>query len=201
MKNLKYLVIFLIILISSFITYHFLTKFIQFNNNWLIIIEKEIMIKPEIIVENIDNENNLEIIKDINNKISTENEYKVNKDDFYKMSYKDKDFLLSNDSDSYKYWFISKQIKDNIMYLYSHNSYKYTENSGYYLYNNLKYWDIIKFNDNEEYKVVKSNIIDFEQENVDIIKPLENVDIVYFTCTPHWENIRKIYQLQKIDIN
>jgi len=204
-KILDYIIIILIIMVSAFITYNILIKSILLVENNLIIIEKEVMYSPTIYIwweKYIEDEINISIINEKKDKIEdlSSIEETFVKEDFYKMNYKDLSYLLSNDKDSYTYWFISKQIKDNILYLYSHNSYKFTENSGYFLYNNLKLYDEITFNDWQfKYRIIKSDLIDLDKEEIETIKLQNNVDIVYFTCTPHWWNIRKVYQLEKIN--
>jgi len=210
-KFLDFLILLLILILSSIATYSILSNYVNLVNNQLMIVEKEILIDKNFIINENDIKNILDEYK-INNNINIDlliND--INKDDYnednnfshmdiYKMEYKNKEFLISNNPKSYEYGFIAKDIKDNIMYLYSHNNYKFTENSGYFLYNNLKEGSIITFNDKYKYKVISTHEINYDnkEENKDI-KIKKWVDIIYFTCTPSWDNIRKIYQLKKIN--
>lgn len=191
---LSNLILLLIFFISWILSYNLCLKFLPLLEINAIIIEKEIISKPQIYInENPHNNENDELLVS-NNKINN-----INKLDFYKLNFNNSSFLLSNDKKSYNYWFITKEIKNNILYLYSHNSYKYSENSWYYLYKNIKLNDIISFNEWDiKYKVIKTDIINFDEKEVDSIKIKNNVDIIYFTCTPLWWNIRKVYQLEKI---
>jgi len=202
------LIIALIIIISAFLTYSILNrieflppiKIIERENYWKLNIyigEKELKEKiKELDLDNIIKENkNKEIIENKKEQKITNNNYLEN---YYKMSFNWKDFLLSNDKNSYNYWFITKNVKNNILYLYSHNSYKQTENSGYYLYNNLKLNDEIIFNDQDNYKIIKTELIDIDKNEQNNIKIPENSNIIYFTCTPYGDNIRKVYYFKKI---
>lgn len=211
-KIINYLVLVLIFISSSFLTFQILNKFINVNYSNYIILEKEFYSNPNIYIDwkelsNYLNENDLEekwnnkdILKKSENKILEIKDNSIYKiENFYKISFKDNEYLLSDDKDSYKYWFISKQVKNKILYLYSHNSYKQTENSGYFFYNNLKLNDVVIFNDNNKYKVVKTDIIEFSEETEKSIIKEEWTSVIYFTCTPYGWNIRKVYQFIAID--
>jgi len=209
MKNIKigniseFFVLLSLFLISSFLIYNILLK-VEINSK-IGIIEKTIYDTPKIYIDwkelKWKKENNINIV---NNDLIKINDIKINKDndlkDYYKMSVYDKNFFLSNDKNAYNYWFIAKQIKNNILYLYSHNSYKQTENSGYYLYNHLKLNDIILFNDDIRYRIVKTKLVDLDKnEDTKISINNKNINIIYFTCTPYWNNLRKVFFLQKVE--
>jgi len=210
MKNIKLgniseiFVLLALFIISSFLIYNILLK-IEINSK-IGIIEKTIYDTPKIYIDwkelqlNIENSNIVNSKrKEIKEMNSIEVPKNINLKDFYKMTSKDKSFFLSNNENAYKYWFIAKQIKNNILYLYSHNSYKQTENSGYYLYNNLKLNDIIIFNDDIKYKIVRTKLVDLDKnEDKKISIKNKDVNIIYFTCTPYWNNLRKVFFLQKI---
>lgn len=201
MKYIEYLLVLIILILSIIITNSLLSRYITLNNN-TIIIENDIISNPNIYINNefIWTKEDIETMEVVIENIKANNiDNNENNDkwDFYKLEFNDKSFLLSDDNKSYTYWFISKKIKNNVLYLYSHNSYKYTENSWYFLYNNLKLWDIIKFNDLIEYKVIYTELINFDDEKDKKINIKNNADIIYFTCTPKWWNIRKIYHLER----
>lgn len=178
----------LIILSSSYLTYFLLDKYLTLYNKNLIIVKEYVNIENKIKVNEIEalEDNSIDIIKDHNN---------IN---YNKMKFNDVEFLLSSNEDAYNYWFITKNLSDNKLYLYSHNSYRYTENSGKYFYNNAKYNDIIEFDDGNFYKISKTEMIDVNKDNNKKLTFPKNSDVVYFTCTPYWDNTRKLYFLEKI---
>lgn len=199
-KYIEYIILLMIFLSSIFVTYNLLLKIPILSH--INIVEKNIYTKPKIYIWEKDfNEyiNSLNIIKDksipIKKTLPKTKNYNI--DDFYKLTVNNKDFLLSDDPKSFEYWFISKQITNNILFLYSHNSYKYTENSWYYLYNHLKLNDTLLFNDSIKYTIKKTLLIDINKWEDKNIKIGKNINIIYFTCTPYWDNIRKVFLLSK----
>lgn len=122
----------------------------------------------------------------------------VDKSDYYMLSDGTKQFLISDTKDSYNYGFITRKKSGDITYLFSHNSYKYTENSGYHIYNNWKEGDIITFDNKDQYIIRGTKMYDFTKKGYEDDKVSEGVKIIYFTCTPYGEDIRKAYYLEKI---
>lgn len=124
-------------------------------------------------------------------------EIKISKDDFYSITDGIRTFMVSDTDESYNYWFVTRKKIWDVAYLYSHNSYKYTENSWYYIYNNWKEWTKIKLNNGDEYEVYTTSIFDFNKWEYPKIMDM-NTKIVYFTCTPFWDNVRKAFFLKRI---
>jgi len=133
-----------------------------------------------------------------NNTWTINNTIQINKNDFYTISDNNKTFIISDTDGSYNYWFVTRKKIGDVAYLYSHNSYKYTENSGYYIYNNWKDWTIITLDNWDKYIVSKTEIFDFNKnlipKNMDM-----SIKLVYFTCTPFGDNIRKAYFFKKVN--
>lgn len=195
--------------IYNFIIYFFIyvlsfyTTFLIFDNYLKITPESVTVIESNLNNNSLDL-NKIEINYEdvwVNNTTTDIIEYKAEENvfdfqNYYLMWFKDKNFILSNKEKSYNIWFITKEIKDNILYLYSHNSYKYSENSWRYLYLNLKQNDEIVFNNKYKYNVVKTDIFDFDKNPNPNITLNKDVNVIYFTCTPLWENVRKVYYLK-----
>lgn len=131
---------------------------------------------------------------------TTSNTIDISADEYYMFSDDKRKFLISDTDDSYNYGFVTRRKIDGITYLFSHNSYKYTENSGYHIYNNWKEGDIITFDNKDQYIIRRTEMFDFTKndysEKVNISK---NVKIIYFTCTPYGDDIRKAYYLEKVE--
>lgn len=222
-----YKILDIIVLIILFIFWYFISNTILWKLYPLpklenTIIEKYSILNKEDIIKDLEKEREWKIISNkstenistnkinnpefnIKNNLSDYKAIKKNiindiKEDFYSMEFKDKQYLLSDSSKSYEYGFITKEIKDNVLYLYSHNSYDFSENSWYYLFNNLKLNDILTFNndENNQYKIIDMDEINFTKNKDKNIKLKQWADIIYFTCTPVWDDVRKVYQLKKI---
>lgn len=118
--------------------------------------------------------------------------------DYYSIADDEKKFLISDTEDAFNYGFISRKRANGITYLFSHNSYKYTENSGYHIYNKWKEWDIITFNDTDRYIIKETKMYDFNKGDYKNESVSGKIKIIYFTCTPFWDNIRKAYYLEKL---
>lgn len=164
-------------------------------NNYITLYNVEKMYIPyENIIDN--STLNISISTLDQNKETISGEVQVNKNDYYTLSDGKKSFLISDTKNSYNYGFITREKVGNISYLFSHNSYKYTENSGYYIYNNWKEWDIITFNNKDKYIIKSTKLYDFNKTDYSKEKTDINIRIIYFTCTPYWDNIRKAYFLE-----
>lgn len=202
-SKIEIVILLFIFLFSSYLSYSLLQNNISFISSQFIIIEKPILYNFETYINKDWSEKKADINIDTDiindNKIIEKDNWIHNiLEDYYSLSFKNKTFLLSNDEKSYEYWFITKEIKNNVLYLYSHNSYKYTENSWYFLYNELEKNSIIEFNNIAKYKIISIDEVNFDNETINEIKLKEWVNIVYFTCTPLGWDIRKVYQLKKV---
>lgn len=212
MNKKEIIILFLIMIISWILTYKILKFFEVSEDIKPVIIEKTTYLKEEDIISNLTEEE-----KEIYNKYKKINEAIekitlnkqdiekkenknilnkwINKKNYYILWFRDKEYLISWTKKSYNYWFITKEMKDNILYIYSHNSYKFSENSWYYIYRNVEIGDEITFNKTEKYEVI--NIIDFnlleKDKNLSLKKETE---IVYFTCDKDDINKRRILELK-----
>lgn len=187
----EYWILFLIFILTSTIT------FLLLNSNIQLYSLEPLYIIPE--VKNDFNEKEINLTININDIVSGQKKgwfVKLKKSDYYKISDWIKTYIISDTQWSYNYWFITRKKVWDVSYLYSHNSYKYTENSGYYIYNNWKVWTRV-FLDEDEFEIVSEELFDFNKgiykEKMD-----KDISIVYFTCTPFWDNIRKVFFLKKI---
>lgn len=188
----EYWILILIFILSTIVT------FLLFNSNIQLYSMEPTYIIPEIKSDFNDKDIYLTIntneIDNVNEK--SINNVKLTKNDYYKISDWIKTYIISDTQWSYNYWFITRKKVWDVTYLYSHNSYKYTENSWYYIYNNWKVWTKLLL-DEDEYEIVWEELFDFNKWEYKE-KMNKNISIVYFTCTPYWDNIRKVFFIKKV---
>lgn len=181
-----------ILILSSYLTYGLLNDKVALFTYEQMYVPIEIKNIPDKISINIEQ-------KELKDWVKETTKIELSWNDYYSLSDGVKKFLISDSEDSFNYGFITRKKWENITYLFSHNSYKYTENSGYHIYNNWKEWDIITFDNKDQYIIRSSKMYDFNQDDYMNEKTSRNTKIIYFTCTPYWDNIRKAFFLERID--
>lgn len=179
-----------ILFLSSYITYGLLNDKVSLFTYEQMYVPVEVNRIPNNIEINIEQ-------KELKDWVS-EKKITLSNNDYYSLSDGVKKFLISDTEDSFNYWFITRKKWNNITYLFSHNSYKYTENSWYYIYNNWKEGDIITFDNKDQYIIRSTKMYDFNTENYWDEKTKIETKIIYFTCTPYGDNIRKAYFLERV---
>lgn len=97
------------------------------------------------------------------------------------LTFKDKTFLMSKDPKAFDDWLLSVVPHWEITYVYWHNDYRKVNNPWFYIYQNIKKWDVINI-DWKKYEMIFSRDVKTKWKTDDEITVPWFVKIALFTC-------------------
>lgn len=97
------------------------------------------------------------------------------------LTFKDKTFLMSKDPKAFDDGLLSVVPHWEITYIYWHNDYRKVNNPWFYIYQNIKKWDIINI-DGKKYEMIFSRDVKTKWDTEDNITVPGFVKLALFTC-------------------
>lgn len=118
-------------------------------------------------------------------------------EDISYFTYNDKNFIISNNSQDFELWLVSKQVENWMVYLYSHNL-PYKQTSWTYLFSTLKIGDSISSSSWKKFIVTNIKDVNIDGEKAKVEGIDKESHLVYFTCFPNTDKKRRMFFFKEV---